>query len=48
MKQLIAGASPDENRALLDALLSGQASSIFEKLHVEQNPTLRPVPTEAC
>ncbi|HLN76871.1 MAG TPA: hypothetical protein VK204_07460 [Nocardioidaceae bacterium] len=46
MKQLIAGASPEENRALLDALLSGQASSIFEKLHVEQKPTLRPVPTE--
>jgi len=48
MKQLIAGASPEENRALLDALLSGQASSIFEKLHVEQKPTLRPVPTELC
>lgn len=48
MKQLIAGASPEENRALLDALLSGQASSIFEKLHVEQKPTLRPVPTEVC
>jgi hypothetical protein len=48
MKQLIAGASPEENRALLDALLSGQASSISEKLHVEQKPTLRPVPTEVC
>jgi hypothetical protein len=48
MKQLVAGASPEENRALLDALLSGQASSIFEKLHVEQKPTLRPVPTEVC
>jgi hypothetical protein len=48
MRQLIAGASPEENRALLDALLSGQASSIFEKLLVEQKPTLRPVPTEVC
>lgn len=48
VKQLMAGASPEENRALLDALLSGQASSIFEKLHVEQMPPLRPVPTEVC
>ena len=44
VKQLMAGASPEENQALLKALLSGQVSSIFEKLQVE--PTLRPVPTE--
>ncbi len=46
VKQLMAGASPEENRALLDALLSGQVSSIFEKLKVEQTPTLLPIPTE--
>jgi len=46
VKQLMAGASPEENRALLDALMSGQVSSIFEKLQVDQEPTLRPIPTE--
>jgi len=46
VKQLMAGASPEENRALLDALMSGQVASIFEKLQVEEEPTLRPVPTE--
>jgi len=46
VKQLMAGASPEESRALLDALMSGQVSSIFEKLQVDQEPTLRPVPTE--
>ena len=46
VKQLMAGASPEENQALLEALLSGQVSSIFEKLQVDQAPTLRPVPTE--
>lgn len=46
VKQLMAGASPDENRALLEALMSGQVTSIFEKLRVEQEPTLHPVPAE--
>jgi hypothetical protein len=46
VKQLMAGASPEENRALLDALLSGQVTSIFEKLQIDQKPTLRPVPTK--
>lgn len=46
VKQLMAGASPEDNQALLEALLSGQVSSIFEKLQVDQAPTLRPVPTE--
>lgn len=46
VKQLMAGASPEENQAPLEALLSGQVSSIFEKLQVDQAPTLRPVPTE--
>src|SRR5665811_1906853 len=35
LKQLMAGASPEENQALLEALLSGQVSSIFEKLQVD-------------
>ncbi len=48
VKQLMAGASPEENQAVLDALLSGQVSSIFEKLQVDQKPTLCPVPTEVC
>jgi hypothetical protein len=46
VKQLMAGASPEENKALLDALMSGRVSSIFEKLKRDEEPTLRPVPTE--
>ncbi len=46
VKQLIAGADPEDNNALLDALLSGHVSSIFEKLQIDQLPTLRPVPTK--
>ncbi len=46
VKQLMAGASPEENKALLDALMSGQVSSIFEKLKRDDGPTLLPVPTE--
>lgn len=45
-KQLLAGATPAEGRALLDGLLSGHVSSIFEKLHADQAPTLHPTPTE--
>lgn len=48
VKQLIAGASPEENHALLDALMSGQVSSILGKLQVDQSPTLRSIPTEVC
>ena len=48
VKQLMAGASPEENKALLDALMSGQVSSIFEKLKRDEEPTLLPVPTEVC
>src|SRR5688572_12114479 len=40
----MAGADPHEGRALLDALASGQVTSIFEKLQVKQDPTLRRVP----
>jgi hypothetical protein len=46
MKQLMAGASPEESKALLDALTSGQVSSIFEKLKRDESPTLLPVPSE--
>jgi len=44
VKKLMAGASPKENGALLDALMSGQATSILEKLNTTAEPTLRPVP----
>jgi hypothetical protein len=46
VKQLASGASPEENQALLDALMSGRVSSIFEKLQLNQEPTVRPVPTD--
>ena len=46
VKQLMAGASPEENKALLEALMSGQVTSIFEKLKRDEAPTLLPVPTE--
>ncbi len=46
VKQLMAGASPEENRALLDALMSGQVTSILEKLKHDEAPTLLPAPTE--
>ena len=45
VKQLMAGASPEENKALLEALISGQVTSIFEKLKRDEAPTLLPVPT---
>ncbi|WP_281178250.1 hypothetical protein [Nocardioides jensenii] len=32
VKQLMAGATAEEGMALLDALMSGQVTSIFEKL----------------
>ena len=44
-KQLLAGATPEEGRALLDSLLSGRVSSIFEKLRSAE-PTLRSAPAE--
>lgn len=42
----MAGASPEENTALLAALKSGQVTSIFEKLDRDQAPTLLPIPAE--
>ncbi len=44
-EQLAAGLSVEEGRALVDALLSGQVSSIFEKLQ-PAGPELRPAPSE--
>ena len=35
VRKLIAGATPDEQQALLKALLSGHVSSILEKLEAE-------------
>ena len=46
VKQLIAGGTPDEHQALLDALLSGQVSSILERLDTSAEPALRPPPPE--
>ncbi|WP_244928889.1 plasmid pRiA4b ORF-3 family protein [Nocardioides sp. W7] len=46
VKQLMAGASPEEGTALLDALMSGHVSSILEKLKRDEAPTLLPIPTE--
>ncbi len=46
VKQLMAGASPEENKALLEASMSRQVSSIFEKLQHDEAPTPFSVPTE--
>jgi len=43
----VAGATPAESRALLDALLSGRVSSIFERLQSAE-PTVRSAPTDVC
>lgn len=44
VKQLMAGATPEEGKALLDALMNGQVTSIFEKLKRDERPALLPVP----
>ena len=46
-KQLLAGSTPEEGRALLESLLSGQVSSIFEKLQTAE-PTLRSAPPRSA
>lgn len=46
VKQLLAGATPEEGRALLDGLLNGHVSSIVEKLDTERAPTLSPTPAK--
>ena len=45
-QRLVADATPEERRALLEALLSGQVSSIFEKLDTVEAPKLRTPPPE--
>ena len=44
VKQLMAGGTPQEHKALLEALLSGHVSSIFEKLATSAEPALDPPP----
>lgn len=44
VKQLMAGATPEESKALLDALMNHQVTSIFEKLKRDERPELRPIP----
>jgi hypothetical protein len=44
-KQLIAGATPQERQALLDAVLSGRVSSILEVLDNSAEPELRAPPS---
>jgi len=46
-EQLLVGATPEEVRALLDALLSGRVASMFETLQSVE-PTLRSAPTKIC
>lgn len=44
VKELIAGSTPNEQQALLKALLSGHVSSILGRLDASAEPALRPVP----
>jgi hypothetical protein len=46
VKQLMAGASPEENKVLPEALMSGQVTSILDRLQRDEAPTLLPVPSE--
>lgn len=46
-EQLLAGATPEQGRALLDAVVSGRVASIFEKWQPVE-PTPRPAPTGVC
>jgi hypothetical protein len=47
-KQLIAGATPEDRRALLDALLSGRISSMLEGFDDSAEPALRPPPPQVA
>lgn len=42
--QLMAEATPDQKRALVDALMNGRVSSILDKLNERPEPNLHPVP----
>lgn len=44
--QLLAEATPEQRTALLDGLMSGRVTSIFEKLQEHPEPTLAPVPDQ--
>lgn len=44
--QLMAEASPEQKRALVDALLNGRVTSILEKLNERQGPRVLPVPDQ--
>lgn len=46
VRQLMAGASHEENKALLDALMSGRVTSILDRLQREESPTPLPVPSK--
>lgn len=46
VEQVLVGATPEESKALLDALLSGRVSSLLEKLDETRAPTLLPTPTQ--
>ncbi len=43
-RQLLAGASLDDKKALIDALMSGRVTSILDKLKERGEPTLAPPP----
>jgi hypothetical protein len=47
-KQLVAGGTPQERRAFLDAVLSGRVSSLLEGLDSSAEPALRPPPPEVA
>jgi len=44
--QLMAEASPEQKRALVDALMNGRVTSLLENLNERQGPTVLPVPDE--
>ena len=46
VKHLLSDGTPDQHRALLDALLSGRVSSILERLDSSAKPALGPPPPE--
>ncbi|MDN5768251.1 MAG: plasmid pRiA4b ORF-3 family protein [Humibacillus sp.] len=46
VKRLMAGGTPDEHRALLEALLGGRVSGILEGLNTVAQPVLRPSPNK--
>lgn len=46
VEQVLAGATPEESKALLDGFLSGRVSSLLEKLDETRAPTLLPTPAQ--